>query len=507
VAIARRGQWRGRAERGSILVGGLILVLVMTLIGSGVFYASVLDNRLALNDIRQTQTFYIAEAGLNAALRELSDGDGTNDFSQVFNATGTTSLFTPNKPFGSGSFTVTAQAAGSNPKQVMVKSTACVPATTASSCPSGNQQATVQAGVVQQLEIAGPFIALGTFSITGNGALVDSFNSTASSCQSDLSTCYANTKCQKTLQTGAPPFCGDSVQMKLSAGQNASSTTQTISVANNAKIYGDMISVHGLVSFNSGADIHGNVMYAPPSSNCTGCSSAPSCPGTTSTQPVHGCVTVAASNPTAPTLVQPCGDGTAQHPWSTSAYLAQHIQGSYTYNTCPGSKCDGNFSLSGGNITITDGNFCFATFFISGQGTMTINDTNLTTPVVISVTQGISISSNNAISNSSYKAERFQILSSAICSSSCSCTKVSSCNSIDIAGGSGAYFYTYAPQTAINVSGGGALYGAVLGNSINVSGGAQLHYDQALGSSGILQGGVPQYAWGTWQACKNSSCT
>src|SRR5712691_3142932 len=93
-------RWLVRDERGSVLVGGLMLVLVMTLVGSGVFYAAVLDNRAALNDGQQTQALYIAEAGLNAALRELTNGDGVHDFATLSTSSNTT-LFT-NRLIGGG---------------------------------------------------------------------------------------------------------------------------------------------------------------------------------------------------------------------------------------------------------------------------------------------------------------------------------------------------------------------------------------------------------------------
>src|SRR5438128_10441399 len=96
-------RWLVRDERGSVLVGGLMLVLVMTLVGSGVFYAAVLDNRAALNDGQQTQAFYIAQAGLNAAVRELTNNDRVHDVDQLSTSNPTT-LFT-NRLVGGGSFT------------------------------------------------------------------------------------------------------------------------------------------------------------------------------------------------------------------------------------------------------------------------------------------------------------------------------------------------------------------------------------------------------------------
>src|SRR2546426_8076680 len=114
--IAIGGHGRGRDERGSVLVSGLMLVLVMTLIGSAIFNVAVIDNRLALGDAKQAQAFYIAEAGLNAAMRKLVDG--------TFNAfSGPDPSFIPNTTFGAGSFRVTAAVTSSTPKTITVTST------------------------------------------------------------------------------------------------------------------------------------------------------------------------------------------------------------------------------------------------------------------------------------------------------------------------------------------------------------------------------------------------
>src|SRR5438876_4031828 len=49
-----------------------------------------------------------------------------------------------------------------------------------------------------------------------------------------------------------------------------------------------------------------------------------------------------------------------------------------------------------------------------------------------------------------------------------------------LTGGSGAYFSLYAPSHPVVVTGGGDLWGAVVGASFTASGGATLHYDEAL---------------------------
>ncbi len=476
MAIATGVQWMSRDERGSVLVSAMMLVLAMTLIGAGIFYAAVVDNRLALNNSDQVQTLFTAEAGLNVALRELADGDGTHDFTSVFNAAGTTTLFT-NKPFGSGSFTGTAQAvANSNPQRITVTATGCMPAATGNNaCPTSNTQATLRTEIVSQIHLAGPFFALGKFTLSGNGALVDSFNSSVAP--------YATQHCQKIT----PPFdCGADV---FADGGGGTSSTVSVSIGNNTTVYGNVTDTLGVVSLNSATNIYGDVTYAPsPNGSCTNC---------TSPTPVHG--TPSAQQTTSPIVpaVQSCGT------FTSSSLVTNHITGStgWTYN-----QTTGDFSLPA-NKTITLAPLATGTYYcfhtLTLQGTLTVN--SATDPVIISLTGGMSVSSTGSIANTTSKAQQFQLLSSATCTSSCSAPT----NSIQISGGSDAYLYIYAPRTQIVASGGANLYGALLGNDLQVSGGSRLHYDKALGNAGNLVGGIPSFTWnpGAWKACNNPTCT
>jgi Tfp pilus assembly protein PilX len=484
MASATGVQWMSRDERGSVLVSTMMLVFVMTLIGAGIFYAAVVDNRVAFNNLNQDQTFYTAEAGLNVGLRELADSDGTNDFASVFANGGSVTLFT-NKPLpvdaqgnALGSFTVTAQAvANSNPKRITVTATGCMPAATGNdACPSSNTQTTVRTEVVSQIHLAGPFFALGKFTLSGNGALVDSFNSSVAP--------YATQHCQKTT---APFDCGANV---TADGGGGTSSTTSISIGNNTTIYGNVTDSLGVVSLNSNTNIYGDVIYAPSPNG--------SCPICTSPTPVHG--TASAQPTTAPIVpaVQPCGT------FTSSSVVSSHITGTgWTY-----SQTTGDFSLPANkSLTLaplaSGTSYCFHTLSISG--TFTINST--TDSAIISLTGGMSVTSTGSIANTTSKALQFQVLSSATCTGSC--TPSAPSNSIQISGGSDAYLYIYAPRTQIVASGGGNLYGALLGNDLQVSGGSRLHYDQALGNAGTLAGGIPSFTWnpGAWKTCKNPTCT
>jgi Tfp pilus assembly protein PilX len=474
VAIATRVQWMDRDERGSILLGGLMLMWIITLVGSGVFALAVIENRMAHGDAMQAQAFYTAEAGLNAALRELADGDGTNDFSAVFNAAGTTTIFA-NKLLADGRFTVTVQAvAGSNPKRLTVTSTGCVPA--GNSCPTGQAQVTLQGGITYQLGLAGPFFALGKFSIGGGGSLVDSFDSSQGT--------YTQTKCpQTTPQLG----CGADIYAD-GAGANPPTTTVTVSAGNGTPIYGNIADSRGQVNLSNNAAVWGNVTYDSQQGSFSGSSSQ-----------VKGSLIDAPTTPPVPGAVQPCGP-----PYSPGTDVnvgnntKMHIvnppnRGSINYDATTGV-----FSFTGsngGHMSIDPWTFCFRTFSVSGQGVVDI-PSGQTVPVVINVTEAVNLSSGG-IANATLKAQNFQIISS----------YTGATNGVQISGGPSAYMYVYAPQTQITVSGGADLYGALLGKDLTAAGGAKLHFDKALGNSGNLYGGVPAYAWGSWKVCRNPQCT
>jgi len=484
MAIVTGGPWMRRDERGGVLVSTMMLVLIMTLVGAGIFHAAVIDNRLALTDSHQSQTLFTAEAGLNVALRELGDGDGTNDFAAVFANGGSLTLFT-NKPFPAdaqgnalGSFTVTAHAvANSSPQRMTVTATGCMPAATGTNpCPTTNAQTTLRTEVVSQIHLAGPFFALGKFALSGNGALVDSFDSSVAP--------YATQHCQKIT---APFDCGANVSADAGGG-TASSTS--VSIGNNTFIYGNVTDSLGVVSLNSGTNIYGDVFYAPaPNGSCTNC---------TTPTPVHGTASAQQTTPPIVPAVQPCGT------FTSLSVVNSHITGTgWSY-----SQTTGDFSLPA-NKTITlaplatGTSYCFHTLSVSG--TFTIN--SAADPVIISLTGGMSVTSQGSLANTTSKALQFQVLSSATCTGSC--TPSAPTNSIQISGGSAAYLYIYAPRTQIVASGGGDLYGALLGNDLQVSGGSKLHYDKALGNAGNLVGGIPSFTWnpGAWKTCQNPQCT
>ncbi len=62
---------RLRHESGSVFVGALMLVLVMTLVGASLFHLGLVETRLIEGDKVSAQTIYCAEAGIARALAEI----------------------------------------------------------------------------------------------------------------------------------------------------------------------------------------------------------------------------------------------------------------------------------------------------------------------------------------------------------------------------------------------------------------------------------------------------
>src|SRR5262249_55934230 len=215
-----------------------------------------------------TQASYIAEAGLNAGLRELTDGDGTNDFTTL-STTSNTTLFM-NRPLGAGRFTVTAIPV-SNPSGFIVRSTACVPGVVSGNCPTDHTAVTVQRNITSQQQtgpIRGTDFFLNTSSLTGNGDVIDGYDSSQATCQTDPANCYTNTRCRK---TSAPFDCGVEVHVN-GTGISNPTTSPTLTVGSNSTLYGNITNWRGQVSLGTP---YGNVKYksgngnGPTKPNCT----------------------------------------------------------------------------------------------------------------------------------------------------------------------------------------------------------------------------------------------
>jgi len=156
----------------------VITLLILTLLigaGTGAIFSTQMDLKTSGNLKRRAKAFYIAQAGLNHAWQELNDSDGTNDFATVFSSGATAVSPFKDTSFGSGSYTVTAQAVpGSSPKRIKATSTGCQPS--GNPCPAGNSQSVIEAQFTGNLLFTNAAFGKSSATLSG-GALTDSFDS------------------------------------------------------------------------------------------------------------------------------------------------------------------------------------------------------------------------------------------------------------------------------------------------------------------------------------------
>ncbi|MGE5197464.1 MAG: PilX N-terminal domain-containing pilus assembly protein, partial [Deltaproteobacteria bacterium] len=65
-------------KRGVALVIGLMVILVLSILGSVIISRSISEARAARRYVESTQAFWLAEAGLNQALKNLRDGSSAS---------------------------------------------------------------------------------------------------------------------------------------------------------------------------------------------------------------------------------------------------------------------------------------------------------------------------------------------------------------------------------------------------------------------------------------------
>jgi uncharacterized repeat protein (TIGR01451 family) len=205
-----------------------------------------------------------------------------------------------------------------------------------------------------------------------------------------------------------------------------------------AKVYGEVASASN-VTLQSGSLVTGDVVYGTTLSNS----------GTVQTQPIQQ-----TSTPLVLPIPGACGTYTAA-PTTGNMW----ISGAYTYNAA-----NGDLTVSGGGTaTLANGSYCFHNVTVSGGSTLVING-----PVKISVT-GKFVDSGGSLQNTSYNPANLQVTSS-----------YTGSNGVTISGTSAAYIMIYAPGTDLTVSGGGPVYGSLVGKTLTVSGNSQIHQDLGL---------------------------
>jgi len=137
----------------------------------------------------------------------------------------------------------------------------------------------------------------------------------------------------------------------------------------------------------------------------------------------------------------------------------------------------------GTTVILAPGTYCFRNVKLSGGGILQVNDA---VKIYLDIKNSgeksdFAAGSSGGVVNTTGKAENLQIFS------------LSSSQEIKLRGGTQVYMAVYAPNSTITFSGGGDIYGAMVGHTITDSNGTKVHYDVHLNS--LAGSGVVMLAW------------
>jgi MBG domain-containing protein len=132
------------------------------------------------------------------------------------------------------------------------------------------------------------------------------------------------------------------------------------------------------------------------------------------------------------------------------------LSGGFTYDPATGDLRVN----AGATLTLAPGAYCFHSVSVLKR-----SELKVTGPVTIAVT-GRLLASGALLNTTTASPQNLLIVSS-----------YTGANGVGLAGRHSAYLAVYAPSTRIAVSGGGAIFGGLLGGSLAVSGNADVHFD------------------------------
>ena len=147
--------------------------------------------------------------------------------------------------------------------------------------------------------------------------------------------------------------------------------------------------------------------------------------------------------------------------------------------TVPGGlTSQGNLSIAGNNtVTLPGGTYLYNNVSVSGNGRL-----NFTGPIHLYVTGTLSIS-GNGIGTSANLPPNLLIY-------------VQGGGNIHFTGNADFYGAVYAPESPVQISGNGALFGSAMGRTVQNSGNGGVHFDEALlGAGGGTGSQVQVLAW------------
>lgn len=137
----------------------------------------------------------------------------------------------------------------------------------------------------------------------------------------------------------------------------------------------------------------------------------------------------------------------------------------------------GSLQVSGGDITLAEGTYCFSSVSFLAQSSLTVSG-----PVKIYLNGSWDTSAGSIVNTTTLPAN-LQIFAHTH----------DSHGNIKFAGGAQAFMSIYAPNATITLTGGTNYYGAIVGGRITVNGGTHIHYDESLGT--IPSGNVLMSNW------------
>jgi hypothetical protein len=116
-------------------------------------------------------------------------------------------------------------------------------------------------------------------------------------------------------------------------------------------------------------------------------------------------------------------------------------------------------------VTLSTGTHCFSSISVTGNGRL-----NVTGTATFVVNGNVNIA-GNGIGTAANLPPNLTI-------------NVSGTRTVAISGNGNFYGTVYAPQSSVNITGNGELFGAFTGNSVAMSGNGMVHYDKALAEDG-----------------------
>src|SRR5438128_9619424 len=149
----------------SLFVMFAMMVILLSITGASSLFTGI-TARATGNVLGGTTAFHIADAGINHAVREMANGDGTNDFSTIFLASNGTQIVSNNN-FNGGSYTVTRQDSGLCPSRVKIRSVGTGP---------NGSTARIEAWV-QNTATFGSGAICSKGNISFSGSIIDSYDS------------------------------------------------------------------------------------------------------------------------------------------------------------------------------------------------------------------------------------------------------------------------------------------------------------------------------------------